>query len=259
MTAEELGRHLGYSDPRVGVIHVYNRYAEKFENIKDTSVLKLSTTRKPNKARGGGDDIKQTRIFSERGALKLIRYSDTVKADQIMDEVFDVFLKTRQMIQNSLITSEQLKAKFIVEKPAPWEQLWGKELLQAISTMYGHGEYWMGKRDGAIRGFINTFANRQAPPCVYAEIRRRQEIVNCKHHQFYTPEARNWAGKHHQLLFGLIVGSGYNVARFKKAFYRLFPKNQDHWQDSIRAGDIWLELEDQTENRQLNFLFGESS
>ena len=89
ITGEELGRHLGYSEPRIAISKIYKRHSQFFKEQVDIGVTNLVTP--------GG--IQEVRIFSERGALKIIRYSNTEKADEIMDEVFDVFLAVKNQQQ----------------------------------------------------------------------------------------------------------------------------------------------------------------
>lgn len=86
LTGEELGRHLGYSDPKDSVRRIYGRHQESFKDQIDTTTVKLTVVGKQ----------RDVRIYSERGALKIIRYSNTPKADEIMDEVFDVFLEVKK-------------------------------------------------------------------------------------------------------------------------------------------------------------------
>lgn len=86
LTGEELGTHLGYADPSKAIANIYSRHLEGFKDQVDTTTLKLRVVGKQ----------RATRIYSERGALKIIRYSNTKKADEIMDEVFDVFLEAKR-------------------------------------------------------------------------------------------------------------------------------------------------------------------
>jgi prophage antirepressor-like protein len=85
ITGEEIGRHLGYSEPRISISTLYNRYKESFQEGLDCSVINLITE-------AGARDM---RVFSRRGVLKVIRHSNTAVADKVMDEVFDVYLAVR--------------------------------------------------------------------------------------------------------------------------------------------------------------------
>ena len=82
ITGKELGVHLQYDDPSRGIIKVYNRHQDKFIDGKDTSVVRLTTE----------GITRETRVFSERGSLKVVRYSSTDAADNVFDEICDVYL-----------------------------------------------------------------------------------------------------------------------------------------------------------------------
>jgi prophage antirepressor-like protein len=88
ITGEELGRHLGYADPRRSVNNLFNKHRDKFKDDYDYSVIDLVTER----------GARKTTIFSERGALKIIRHSNTEVSNEIMDQVFDVFLAARKKV-----------------------------------------------------------------------------------------------------------------------------------------------------------------
>lgn len=86
ITGEEIGRHLGYAEPRKGVAKIYERNANSFKDGIDTGVVNLTTP----------SGIQETRIYSERGSLKITRFSRTDRSDEIMEEVFDVFLEAKR-------------------------------------------------------------------------------------------------------------------------------------------------------------------
>lgn len=65
---------------------MYERNADFFKDGIDTAVIKVGTP-------SGTQD---SRIFSERGVLKIMRYSKTELADSVMEEVIDVFLAARK-------------------------------------------------------------------------------------------------------------------------------------------------------------------
>jgi prophage antirepressor-like protein len=98
ITGEEIGRHLGYSEPRISISNLYNRYKESFQEGLDCSVIKLITE-------AGARDV---RAFSRRGVLKVIRHSNTAVADKVMDEVFDVYLAVRAKAKAQAVTSMAL-------------------------------------------------------------------------------------------------------------------------------------------------------
>jgi prophage antirepressor-like protein len=86
MTGEEIGKHLGYSEPRVAINKIFNRHENHFEDNVDVGDTSLVSP--------GG--LQNTRIFSERGVLKVIRYSNTEMANTVMNEVFAVYLAVRK-------------------------------------------------------------------------------------------------------------------------------------------------------------------
>jgi prophage antirepressor-like protein len=86
ITGEEIGRHLGYAEPRVAINVLYNRHKDRFENNVDVSDINLISEA----------GTRNTRVFSERGALKVIRYSNTKVADAVMNEVFGVYVAVRE-------------------------------------------------------------------------------------------------------------------------------------------------------------------
>lgn len=91
ITGEEIGRHLGYAEPRKSVANLYSRNAESFKEGIDTGVITLMT---PSGAQ-------ETRLFSERGCLKVTRFSRTDRSDEIMEEVFDIFLEAKRTEKTS--------------------------------------------------------------------------------------------------------------------------------------------------------------
>jgi prophage antirepressor-like protein len=96
MTGEEIGKHLGYSEPRVAINKIFNRHEAKFKYGMDVSDTKLVSEA----------GIRNTRVFSERGVLKVIRYSNTKVADAVMDEVFDVYLAVREKAKERAISPQ---------------------------------------------------------------------------------------------------------------------------------------------------------
>lgn len=66
ITGEELGRHLGYDDPRKQVNRLYSKCAFLLDNNKDTSILKLNLS----------IGLRSVRVYSFRGVLKLLSRID---------------------------------------------------------------------------------------------------------------------------------------------------------------------------------------
>lgn len=114
ITSEELGKKLGYSEPRKSIGNIYSKHAESFEKRRDTFVIRTMTNSAGNP---------NLRIFSERGALKIIRYSETVEADKIMDYVFDVFMEANK---KEKITKEFVNRFMIEQMILPAPKTWQK-------------------------------------------------------------------------------------------------------------------------------------
>jgi hypothetical protein len=83
---EEVGKHLEYRDPSKAIRNIYSRNKDAFIEGEDTTCLNL---RRDGKTR-------DTRIYSEKGVLKLIQYSNQKIARKIMDEVFKVFIAAKK-------------------------------------------------------------------------------------------------------------------------------------------------------------------
>ncbi len=92
---EEVGRHLGYQNPSVSIRGLYNRNKDAFIEGEDSVRIKLIRT--------DGKQY-QTRVFSEKGVLKLIQYSSQKIAKKIMDDVFKVFIAAKN---NSIQVASQ--------------------------------------------------------------------------------------------------------------------------------------------------------
>ena len=70
ITAEELGQKLGYEQSKDSVLKIYERHSESFIDKVDSTTVKLTVVGKQ----------RSVRVFSERGALKIIRHSETAIA-----------------------------------------------------------------------------------------------------------------------------------------------------------------------------------
>lgn len=118
LTADEIGTHLGYAEPSRSVNNLYERNSSFFKDGVDTCVIKLMTQ----------SQVRDVRVFSERGTLKILRYSKTDLADQVMEEVFDVFIQVRKAGQipekyaNNPMVLGALKYQEIVLKHVQFEE-----------------------------------------------------------------------------------------------------------------------------------------
>ena len=233
ITAEELGKKLGYSEPRLGVMRIYSRFSESFENKRDSAVVKLTTIFEAS-ALGKASHTKQvsTRIFSERGALKIIRHSETPQANAIMDCVFDVFMEANRKDQ---VTKEFIN-RFMIEQmilPAPksWQKAFPDGFGQAVFKLYDLGEYKPGIPNPVFARFVSRFIYGAAPEGVYEKLCEKNPQADdgfreFKHHQLLTDDAKTWLFRHIGEVTTLIRASRYHAETFKNMFAIAYPKNR---------------------------------
>jgi prophage antirepressor-like protein len=133
ITAKELGTHLGYAEPGDAVTRIYKRHQEAFRDEIDTCTVNLTVQLQ----------TRSMRVFSERGVLKVIRYSNTEVADAVMDEVFDVYLAVRKKAKDregslvptaSDVLADWLKASALLKVP---EHLAQVEAIKATKIKTG--------------------------------------------------------------------------------------------------------------------------
>ncbi len=79
MTRDQIGRALGYSNPRVAIVKIHNRYKERLNPL--STVTKLGTV-----------DGKQREVFlySAKGVYEICRHSDKPNADAFYDFVYEI-------------------------------------------------------------------------------------------------------------------------------------------------------------------------
>lgn len=85
ITGEEVGRRLEYSDPRVAINKIFNRNQNFFKKNIDYSDVSLVSEA----------GLRNTRVFSQKGCVKVARYSRQPLADKVMDEVIDFFFDNK--------------------------------------------------------------------------------------------------------------------------------------------------------------------
>lgn len=97
---EEMRKHLGYED-KDSITKIYNRHKDFFIEGKDSVTVKLTAT--------DGKEY-ETRAFSFTGGLKICRYSEMPKADEVMQQLIDLGEKVRMgALQDSSIEQHILK------------------------------------------------------------------------------------------------------------------------------------------------------
>ena len=239
VTAEELGKHLGYEDHR-SINKIYKRHREGFINKVDTFVVKLAPN--PINSNVGGNP--NTRVFSERGVLKVIRYSDTEVADRIMDEVFDVFLAVKKQ-QKKEYTKQKMLELFIREMPANWTKAFPDHFMEAVAHLYNIEDYTPGTTCLAIANFIKNYIYKCAPDGIYEELQEKNPgcCMNreFKHHQFLTVEAKSWLKDHIVATLTTIKNCNYDREVFHNVHRRTFPQIQS-MNDMIQNGQLKLQL-----------------
>ncbi len=77
-TREQIGQALEYSEPRISIANIHNRYSDRID--KFSSVINLIT--------GAGE--RETTIYNFRGLLEICRRSNQPKADAVMDFLYDI-------------------------------------------------------------------------------------------------------------------------------------------------------------------------
>ena len=77
-TREQIGRLLGYENPRISVANIHNRNKKRLD--KFSAVINLITP-------SGTQDVT---VYNFKGLLEICRYSNQVKANDIMDWLWEV-------------------------------------------------------------------------------------------------------------------------------------------------------------------------
>lgn len=254
ITAEELGKHLGYEEPRKAVMKIYERYSQDFANKVDSIVVKLTTD---SMTIDGKRNVRNTTVFSERGALKIIRHSETPKADEIMDHVFDVFLAARKETIAEDYLKQRLIETMILPAPREWQKTFPDAFAQGAFIMYGLGTYKAGDSSLALSKFYWTYVYCAAPEGI-AEILLEENPGGrggrkWKHHQLLTDDGRAWLVRHIGEVATLMRCSHYNITLFKQLFKTAFPKTRSL--DFFTSGLAELEKIDVEHTKQLLFEF----
>ncbi|HBF0312613.1 BRO family protein [Clostridioides difficile] len=79
MTREQIGIALGYSEPRVAIAKIHNRYKDRLN--KFSGVVSLVSPQ---------GTYQDTIVYTAKGVMEICRYSRQPKADDFMDWVWDV-------------------------------------------------------------------------------------------------------------------------------------------------------------------------
>lgn len=84
MTREQIGRALGYSDPKKAVANIHDKHRDRLNPLSGT--LKLRTP--------GG--IQEVVVYVARGVYEICRWSKQPKADEFVDFVWDTIEAIRK-------------------------------------------------------------------------------------------------------------------------------------------------------------------
>lgn len=198
ITAEELGIHLGYADPRKAINNIFSRHVDFFKDKVDTFVLKLRTTYASGKTGSLIDQVCETRIFSERGALKVVRYSNTEMADQIMDQVFDIFLSVKDALNKE---EDYLKAQRQLEDIRQAE----KEAFEKLKDIIAVASDYHEKFTSIDFAILQNMLHRAVTGMSAAELKLNRVAANKIHIGMNT----GYDYGHH----GQLLADGTNVAK----------------------------------------------
>lgn len=101
MTREQIGKALGYNEPRKAISDIHNRHKERLD--------KFSTVSKLRTVEGNREVSRDTYLYSAKGIYEICRWSQQPKADAFFDWVYDMLEKLRKgelRVQSQQIHSE---------------------------------------------------------------------------------------------------------------------------------------------------------
>lgn len=108
MTGEQIGRCLGYAEPRKAVLKIYERYKDRLakysREVKLTSAEGIVNLTTPSKRSNGG--VQNTRVFSERGIYLVAMKSNQPKAWDFQEAVAGILENLRKGYQVWLLERE---------------------------------------------------------------------------------------------------------------------------------------------------------
>ncbi len=101
-TREQIGRLLGYAEPRIAIAKIHHRNPERLD--KFSGVVKLVTPE------GGTQD---TTVYNFKGLLEICRFSNQAKANEVMDFLWNI----ADEIRRTGFYATPQKIKDILEDP----------------------------------------------------------------------------------------------------------------------------------------------
>ena len=117
-TREQIGRLLGYKNPRIAITNIHQRNADRLD--KFSTVTKLSTVE------GSRTVTREVIVYNFEGLLEICRYSNKPKANAVMDFLWSVakdirkygmYLsnRTQEIYKTSPENFKQLLDKYVAE------------------------------------------------------------------------------------------------------------------------------------------------
>jgi len=137
-TREQIGAALGYSLPWQAITNIHNRHKERFEGR--SVQLKLSST---------DGKTYETWAYNFKGVMEICRWSNQPKADEVMDELYDMAEAVAEKGYYSYMSDEQLlellkarvakNEKFLRDAPV---DLKSKKALATVAMDAEIGKLW---------------------------------------------------------------------------------------------------------------------
>ena len=173
----ELAKRLGYANP-------YN-IRKLIRQLADAGKLPSVCQFSHSENRSDGRPSKPGHEFwlDERSAIKVIAKSETDAADQILDEVIDVFMAYRH---------GKLMPRLLADDFCEWDEMWSRQVTGAMCRLYG--QQYDGGRPPKFLGSVQRKIYRLVlEPHVYAEMKLRngEPHFGSNHHQLLTEQARS--------------------------------------------------------------------
>lgn len=137
-TREQIGAALGYEDPRTSITVLHQRNKDRLDKFSMT----VQMTAKDGKTR-------EMVVYNLRGVMEICRWSNQPKADEVMDELYDMAEAVAEKGYYSYMSDEQLlellkarvakNEKFLRDAPV---DLKSKKALATVAMDAEIGKLW---------------------------------------------------------------------------------------------------------------------